>query len=275
MVKLFFRKRKKFFLESITFLLVLTLFVVFASFTMLSLFKSNLLYLDYLAEDRKMISGFEDLELTNSSEQSEKINEIDSVDEKEELDLTFDAPSNLLKFNDLSEGNIHFRAVNALIEKGLFQGTDSGSFFPDQFLTRAQMVVIISRIEELKFELGDNMKGCFSDINNQWMEKEVCFAKSRNWINGLDEQIFDPNGLVTRAQALKFLMLSFDFDLESSVEVNVEDVSSDSWIFPYLSPATEIGLLDDDKKLFQPNDLITRAEFASWVYYLLDLKSWL
>lgn len=53
-----------------------------------------------------------------------------------------------MKFTDVPKTHWAYKAIEELAEKGLINGYEDGTFKPDAPITRAEVAIIISRIEE-------------------------------------------------------------------------------------------------------------------------------
>ncbi len=116
---------------------------------------------------------------------------IDVLLEERGLALNYDA------FTDTQNGNV--LAMNAL---GIINGVGDGLFNPEGTLTRAQIAAILNRIARL---LGVDTEGythSFTDVAGTWVDKELGWPSGAGIINGVGEGRFDPNGLLTREQAI-------------------------------------------------------------------------
>ncbi|MEK4277663.1 S-layer homology domain-containing protein [Paenibacillus sp. FSL R7-0026] len=100
-----------------------------------------------------------------------------------------------------------------LAEQGILRGYADGTFKPDQYLSRAEVVELVGRIVELKnFR---NNTSPFHDINHTWNQEKIELAYAAGLIQGRTAEQFVPDGSVTRAEATTLLirMLSLDPDL--------------------------------------------------------------
>jgi hypothetical protein len=80
---------------------------------------------------------------------------------------------------------------------------DSGSFYPDNVLTREQMAVIIVRLADylgLKYEAADAEPYTDSGSISSWASDAVVKARSLGIMTGKENNTFDPKGTATRAE---------------------------------------------------------------------------
>lgn len=94
--------------------------------------------------------------------------------------------------------------IEAAVERGLFNGYPDGSFRPDAPITRAQFLAVLYRSAgSPETETGTP----FRDIGDQSEEfqRAIAWGYSQGYINGRSEEVFDPNGNLSRQEAMKIL----------------------------------------------------------------------
>lgn len=102
----------------------------------------------------------------------------------------------------------------------------------------------------------------FSDTAGHWAEDTVGILKADGAISGVDDEHFEPDRNITRAEFLTLLMKQFD--LEAGTYGNIySDVGAGDWYAPIIQNAYEMGLisplLTPDGK-FRPREAITRED---------------
>lgn len=116
--------------------------------------------------------------------------------------------------------------------------------------------------------------GNYSDVSsNAFYAKAVNELASKGIIGGYSDGTFQPNKLVTRAEAAK--ILAFDLGLTSNQGIsNFSDVNENDWFFqPVTALAQAGGISGYEDGTFQPNKTITRAEMASLIVKAYGLKA--
>lgn len=94
-------------------------------------------------------------------------------------------------------------------KRGLVSGYSDGTFRPDATITRAEMAVLIFRAAGLqKLEEADKLSLPFADADGipAWALPYVAALTNVGLINGTDGNRFDPEGIVTRAQAVTIII---------------------------------------------------------------------
>ena len=116
-------------------------------------------------------------------------------------------------------------------------------------------------------------RGGFRDVSDgDWFSEAVDYVVSHGIFNGTSDSTFDPDGGMTRAMMVTVLgrVALIDEDDYSGAS-GFTDVERGSWYEPYVSWAVESGItLGVGEGLFAPNDPVTRAQMALFLYRLLQ-----
>lgn len=112
-------------------------------------------------------------------------------------------------FSDVPSGKWYTAAVKWAAENGVVNGMGDGKFAPEQPVTREQMCVMLVNYVE-KFQ----KKSLDSTINAQtfkddakmasWAKDSVYKCAKAGLVNGVGNNMFDPQGTTTRAQGATF-----------------------------------------------------------------------
>ncbi len=94
--------------------------------------------------------------------------------------------------------------ISRAVAMGLFKGYDDGSFRPDESVTRAQFVTVLWRLAGTPETSGSTP---FTDTASlsQEFQNAVAWGYANQYINGKSSGIFDPNGVLTRQEAMTIL----------------------------------------------------------------------
>ncbi len=148
------------------------------------------------------------------------------------------------------------------------QGNPLFLYKPDNAATRAELVTMVLKCRS---ESYDNKTASFSDVEiNAWYGKAVAKAKELGLVSGFPDGTFRPNNNVTRAEALKIILLAKfkDTDIISS-PVPFKDVEAKSWYNRFIGFAITNHYIEGYKDAkgsitgyFGPNNNITRGEIA-------------
>jgi len=103
----------------------------------------------------------------------------------------------------------------------------------------------------------------FSDTaSSSWAEEAIEYLAERGIINGTGNGKFEPEKAITRAEAVKMLVVAFGVE-EASADGVFSDVSKTDWFAPYVYAAYKAGLINGvSADQFAPNEYISRQDIA-------------
>lgn len=168
-------------------------------------------------------------------------------------------------------GNRNESDIRALYGLKIVTGNPDGSFKPDSPLNRAELVKLLIGASVKDFEnikSGYN-KACFPDVAaGQWYTPYVCYSKEKNIVKGYDDGTFKPARNITKAEAAKVILGSFNFAVpETTTKSYFSDVGAAAWYAPYLQTAYEHGLLEEEaESAFSPDTNILRGAVSHIIY---------
>ncbi|MFJ7921817.1 S-layer homology domain-containing protein [Lysinibacillus fusiformis] len=132
-------------------------------------------------------------------------------------------------------------AIEFVKHTGLFNGVTEASFQPNGFISRAQMAVVAARwIEKhcVNNSIADFCKptsqsNVFKDVSNHhWAVQAIHTVNARGIMTGTTADTFDPEGYLTRAQAMKILNHLFERQVTTEHQKPIfKDVPSNHWAF--------------------------------------------
>ena len=110
----------------------------------------------------------------------------------------------------------------------------------------------------------------FKDIEGHWAKSAIDFITAREVFVGVTNEIFKPNGDMTRGMIVTVLGRLYERSYEpitlSSLR-SFDDVSETAYYAKYIAWAKENDLIEGrTSKIFDPNASITREEFAKMLY---------
>lgn len=184
-----------------------------------------------------------------------------------------------LKF-DNSQPN-HFRDIGrssyssyitTLSKRGIVQGKTADNFGVNDSLTRAQVSALLTRA--FSFQQIPTKQFKDIDVKKSWYSGYVGALHSLGIINGKSPTTFDPNGKITRQQAILILGRTLDaVDFVQEEEYVILPYQDGYYLQGEALRHTEtlyaIGALNDNINLL-PNQFITRGEFAKMLAMTLD-----
>jgi len=154
-------------------------------------------------------------------------------------------------------------------------GVGDNQISPAGQLTRAEAATILLRmLSEETLASFWTLENPFPDVPNNggaWFSNAVSVANAAGLIQGMPDGSFQPNRLITRAEAVTILIRKLD---ESMKFMGTADLFSDiaeHWARDAINLAGQLGwVVGYEDGRFNPNATITRAEFATIVNRILE-----
>ncbi|PAB59397.1 S-layer homology domain-containing protein [Anaeromicrobium sediminis] len=133
-------------------------------------------------------------------------------------------------------------------------GPSGGGVTPEEKV--AQESVEEAQKEELKHK--------FNDIEGHWAEESIAFMTNMGIVSGLDEETFNPNGQVTRAEMATLMVKILDIDINTLAYIPFEDVQTNDWYYKYVRSAYNNKIISGmNEKSFNPEGNITREQMIT------------
>ncbi len=102
-------------------------------------------------------------------------------------------------FKDVDADAWYSNEVNYLVELGILNGYEDGTFKPNEPITRAEFATILARLEELNLSKPHS----FDDVSvNHWANDYIVSATNNGWIYGYEDGSFRPENNITRSEAV-------------------------------------------------------------------------
>lgn len=157
-------------------------------------------------------------------------------------------------FKDIPKYDERYNGYEYLIENGIIDGYEDGTFKPDNSINRAEVAKIVS---EAFFEPNFTNKQCFNDVDgSEWYNSYLCNLKENRVIQGVgDTGRFEPERNINVVEAYKIVF-------ESLPNVIFEN-NEGEWYDKYINFA-EDRFIDSHK--YDYDVPINRGEFAEIVY---------
>ena len=155
-----------------------------------------------------------------------------------------------------------------LKEQGIINGYPDGNFGPEDAIKRVHAIQMILR--ELGVSTDDAPNPNFKDVTpDTYGYAEIAKAKELNIISGKGDNLFDPDGKLTRGEMSKILVQAYK--LKGVYYTDFNDISEEHFSLPYVRTlaAHNISIGYDDGT-FRPNDTLTRAHFSLFMARLLN-----
>lgn len=147
-----------------------------------------------------------------------------------------------------------------LIQSGLASGYPDGLYKPDQPITRAEFIALVSRV--LQLEPSGTQR--FADTAGHWAEGAISAAAGREWVSGYEDGTFRPNALITREEMAAIIVRSFGLTAGTAERSYADDAAISGWAKEAVRAAAENGIIvGDHNGRFRPKASATRAEVAT------------
>lgn len=113
----------------------------------------------------------------------------------------------------------------------------------------------------------------FSDTETHWASEPIKFLADRGIITGMDDNSFEPNKNITRAEFITLLAKMDDININKYKTDRFKDVSDTAWFNPYVDWAYEKGISSGiTEDTFEPNSTISREQMAVMIQRFCDYK---
>ncbi len=168
---------------------------------------------------------------------------------------------------DVPETADYATAVNTLVALDVVNGYEDNSFKPDNNITRAEASkIIVAALNETAS--AEAMKGAtkFSDIEakHEWATGYINKGVSMGYINGMENNQFQPDGNVTYAQIIKMMLCAMGYEDYAASLAEQYNYTGANWYIPFTQLAADAGVTDG--VYAAPNEAVTRAQVAQLVY---------
>ncbi|MFI3226148.1 MAG: S-layer homology domain-containing protein [Clostridia bacterium] len=172
--------------------------------------------------------------------------------------------------NNSNNSTIKPATLNYDDHMAYIQGYLDGSFNPDNSITRAETIVIFSRLIVETMDIDATYSSSFTDINgDEWYANTLGFMQQFGIVTGYEDGTFRGDEYITRAE---FATVASRFDeLVDSQENIFSDVSDTHWAISYINSAAAKGWINGyEDGTFKPQQSITRAEVVTLINRILS-----
>ncbi|MBQ6263689.1 MAG: S-layer homology domain-containing protein [Clostridia bacterium] len=173
-----------------------------------------------------------------------------------------------MAFSDVKAGDWFFDNVKYVFENGIMNGASATKFDPYGTLTRGMCAAIIYRMAGSP-DNGTTNK--FADVKpSEYYSKAVAWAYGKGIVNGRTATVFDPNGLITRAE-FATMLYRFLFAADLVLPVTRDGKPADASVIPAFASDAVIALFragvinGRGSGAFDPYASVTRAETAAMI----------
>ena len=166
-------------------------------------------------------------------------------------------------FLDIAPDAWYRDAVQYAYDNGLMTGVSDTEFAPEQTTTRAMIVSMLARLENVTSAESAG----FADVDDEWYATAVNWAASVGVVSGTGEGNFSPNAAITREQLAAMLMNYAAYkgeDVSARADLSAYSDQPSAWAEETISWAVAEGLLTGvTADELQPQGNATRAQVAA------------
>ncbi len=157
-------------------------------------------------------------------------------------------------------------------EQGLIKGFKDGSFRPDAFITRAELMAIINRV----FEFEETTEVSFRDLDvSNWASTDIQKGVKAGYITGYTDQTFRAQNNVSREEAA--VIISRLLGLNNAEQVTNQFTDHGriaSWSKGAVGAVVAHGIVSVfDDGTFRPDDYLTRAEAVVMLQRAIQVRT--
>ena len=178
-----------------------------------------------------------------------------------------------LPFVDVQKDYWFYEDVLYVYENGLMNGVSDTEFAPNETLTRAMVVTILSRMSGEEIE--EAAEAAFSDVAaGMWYSNAIAWAAEKNIVNGFEDGTFQPDAPVTRAQLVTILYRyaqykGMDTSTLSDLAQFTDAADVPAYALEAMQWAVGSGLLSGNGLMIDASANATRAQVAAIIHRFL------
>ncbi len=173
-------------------------------------------------------------------------------------------------FDDIDQGSWYLEAVQFVYSHGLFKGVSGSRFAPDENVSRAMFVTVLSRLAAI--DSTQFTTNSFADVQaDAWYGPAVGWAATNALVGGYSPQIFGSQDYISREQ---MVLILYRYAGWAGLKLNVlteerlsdyQDVAVLSpWAFEAMTWAVSSGIINGKQgNCLDPQGMTTRAEVAA------------
>lgn len=165
-----------------------------------------------------------------------------------------------LAFKDIND-NWAKGYIQKLAQRGIVNNAEK--FNPEGRLTRAEFLKIV--IKTTGWDLtGATLPGYEDVSSSHTLAKYIALGAKKGLVNK-DAKKFRPDDTITRAEAMKILLVALGADVASITPASFDDVAKTSDLAKFIEKAKALGIVSGQGNKFRPNDSISRSEISKVV----------
>ena len=162
--------------------------------------------------------------------------------------------------------------IESVTYRGLFNGVSEKRFGPDMTMTRAMVITVLGRLEDVE-KTGRKTK--FEDVvAGSYYEEYVAWGVENKIVSGTSEKEFSPNKEITREEMAVMMAnyvkyKKYPYELKQVYFSDAEEISS--WALESVKILNDLGIMQGNADgSYNPKKVATRAEIATVFYNYLN-----
>jgi ribosomal protein L30/L7E len=169
------------------------------------------------------------------------------------------------RFSDVPSDNIFYEDIMDLNDRGVVGGYADGTYRPNNFATRGQLVKIA--VLGFGFPLQNPPNPSFTDVPpNHTFYQHIETAVAHGLIGGYADGTFRPDNNVTRGQIAKIVMQAAGYPLKNPATPTFSDTPPGHTFYQHVETASAHGVIGGYADgTFRPDTSATRGQIAKMV----------
>lgn len=168
-----------------------------------------------------------------------------------------------------ADGHWCHDCIETLIEHGILKGYPDGSIRPENYVTRAEIAVLIGRALGLEEDIQS--KTIYRDDIPEWAKAYINALTDEEIFQGYLFKLFKPTRNISRQEMVAVLVRAFDKYLDGEVELEFKDRDEiPKWSLHYVKAGVQNKIIEGyPDNTFKPKKEITRAEAFTLICKIL------
>lgn len=178
------------------------------------------------------------------------------------------------EFTDLPATQPDYAYIKYLSESNIVNGFADGSFRPDKEISRAEMVTLLVKAQQLNNEIKSGQAGYNDVAPTYWAYKYIAAASNAGLAKGYANGAFRPETPLSRAEACAFILRLTSESLPVvAVPAPIKDVPAGYWAERQVAIAIDSGMMKPlNESGFSPDQAATRSEVCRALATLLIIS---
>ncbi len=175
--------------------------------------------------------------------------------------------NNKLPFSDVNKSDWFYESVKYVYENNIMIGVDTTHFEPETSMSRGMLITVLGRCDGV--DVSQYTTVSLSDVApSEYYAPYIAWAMASGIVDGIGNNMFAPDDLVTREQAAKIFTGYYAYcgeDVATTQQLTYSDAAAISdWAVPGVRFCLSKGLMQGKEGgVFDPSGYTARAEAAT------------